>query len=220
VSTLDPHTLAGLLRRARSAWDGRAGEARMITAERDRAAAEIGRLTVRADYLDQISGLLNTYADQRQADVHTQVESVVSQGLRQVFGEDLALRLVTRAVGRRTETDFVLVSGTGDAVLETPILDARGGGVAAVAGFLINAVLVLLTPGMRPLLVLDEAFAQVSAEYEEPLADFIAELCARSGLQVVLVTHSPAYSGAADRQYRFTQAGGVTTATDVSEPPQ
>lgn len=207
--------LSAKLRAALSEYEGRAGEARMLIRQRDAIAAETLHLTERTEYLDQISGLLNTYADQRQAHVHNQIETVVSRGLAQIFGEDLSLRLVTRPVGRRTETDFVLVSGVYPDTLETPVLDARGGGVAAVAAFLVQAVLVLLTPGLRPVLFLDEAFAQVSAEYEEPLAEFIAELTERTGLQVVLVTHSLAYSASADRQYRFTQTGGVTTATEV-----
>ena len=88
--------------------------------------------------------------------------------------------------------------------------------MAAVAGFLIQAVLVLLTPNLRPVLFLDEAFAQVSADYEERLAEFISELVHKSPLQVLLVTHSPAYTQSADRMYRFSQVNGVTGAEEVS----
>jgi ABC-type iron transport system FetAB ATPase subunit len=215
-------TTATVSRQVAQAWadyEGQAGQARMLLAELKRAKDEAAALEARIEYLGKIAAFLNAYADDRQAVVQSQIENIVSKGLRQIFAEDLTLRLVNRQVGRRPELDFVLVSQIGSETLETSILDARGGGVAAVAGFLIQAVLVLLTPGLRPIVFLDEVFAQVSSEYEEPLADFIAELVHRSELQVVLVTHSTAYSQAADRQYRFAQIQGVTEVEEMKVGP-
>ena len=92
--------------------------------------------------------------------------------------------------------------------------------MAAVAGFLIQAVLVLLTPGLRPVLFLDEVFAQVSEGYLEPLSAFIKELVDRSPLQVVLVTHSEVFMEMADAVYHFSQANGVThVAAHTDLPP-
>ena len=201
--------------RARADYEGRAGQARMLLSELQRAKEEVTDLETRIEDLGLIVAFMAAYADERQAVVQTQIENIVTKGLRTIFGEDLALKMVNRQVGRRPELDFVLVSTIGGETLETSILDARGGGVAAVAGFLIQAVLVLLTPGLRPVVFLDEVFAQVSAEYEEPLADFIAELVQRSDLQVVLVTHSTAFGQAADRQYRFSQVRGITEVEQV-----
>jgi DNA repair exonuclease SbcCD ATPase subunit len=199
------------VRTARLEYEGRAGQARQVLTELKRTQAEVERLQLRSEDLTQVAEFLNRYADERQAVVQGQIEEVVSRGLRTIFGEELVLRLVNRQVGRRPELDFVLASSSAGETLETSILDARGGGVAAVAGFLVQAVMVMLTPAMRPILFLDEVFAQVSTEYEEPLAEFIAELVARTPLQVVLVTHSAAFSASADRQYRFAQTHGVTT---------
>lgn len=203
------------VRGARATYEGAAGQARLLIGQAKAARVEVDRLTTRAEDLDQIAALLGTYADDRQATVQGQIETIVSSGLQQIFGEDLTLRLVNRTVGKRPELDFVLVSVVNGQTLETSILDSRGGGVAAVAGFLIQAVLVLLTPGLRPVLFLDEVFAQVSTEYEEPLSTFIAELVHRTALQVILVTHSAAFGQAADRQYRFSQTGGITRAEEV-----
>lgn len=212
-------TTAAVARQVAQAWaeyEGKAGQARMLLAERKRAVDEVAALEQRIEDLGQIAAFLNAYADDRQAVVQSQIEAIVSTGLRTIFGEDLTLRLVTRQVGRRPELDFVLVSQNGAETLETSILDARGGGVAAVAGFLIQAVLVLLTPGLRPVLFLDEVFAQVSTEYLPPLSAFIKELTDRTALQVVLVTHSDEFREDADRQYRFFQVEGVTRVVEVT----
>jgi DNA repair exonuclease SbcCD ATPase subunit len=206
----DIATATRRVRDARITFEGLAGQARQVMAELKHAKSQVSALDVRIEDLGQIAAFLTQFADDRQAVVQTQVEDIVTEGLRTIFREDLTLKLVNRLVGKRPELDFVLVSTSGGETLETSILDSRGGGVAAVAGFLIQAVLVLLTPGMRPTLFLDEVFAQVSADYEEPLAEFIAELVSRSDLQVVLVTHSTAYAQSADKQYRFAQTGGIT----------
>jgi DNA repair exonuclease SbcCD ATPase subunit len=195
---------------AQAVFEGQAGQARLLLSQLRDTKLEVDALQSRIEDLSQISALLSSYADDQQAAVQGQIEAIVSKGLQTIFQEDLVLKIVNRMVGRRPETDFVLVSNSGDQVLETSILDARGGGVAAVAGFLIQAVLVLLTPGLRPVLFLDEVFAQVSQEYLPALSEFIKELVDKSPLQVVLVTHSQEFSEAADRVYRFSQGNGIT----------
>jgi hypothetical protein len=192
-----------LLARRRSAFDQRVGQLRSLDASLKQAQAEVAQLTGRIEDLDQVAGLLTTYADDQQATVQGNIEKIVSTGLRTIFGEDLWLRIDNRLVGRRPELDFLLVSVIDGQTLETSILDA-------VAGFLIQAVLVLLTPGVRPVLFLDETFGQLSADYLEPLAGFIRELVDRSALQVVLVTHSDVFRNHADRAYEFEQVKGVT----------
>lgn len=204
-----------LLARRRSAFDQRIGQLRSLDASLKQAQAEVVQLAGRIEDLDQVAGLLTTYADDQQATVQGNIEKIVSTGLRTIFGEDLWLRIDNRLVGRRPELDFLLVSQVDGQTLETSILDARGGGVAAVAGFLIQAVLVLLTPGVRPVLFLDETFGQLSADFLEPLAGFIRELVDRSALQVVLVSHAEAFGEHADKVYRFAQVDGITRTQEV-----
>jgi DNA repair exonuclease SbcCD ATPase subunit len=198
------------VRDARADYEGRAGQARMLVAEIQRTKDEIATLEARIDYLRHLSALLSTYADDRQTVVQGQIEGIVSAGLKTIFGEDLSLRIQNRMVGKRPELDFVLVSQQGTETLETSILDSRGGGVAVVAGFLIQAVLVLLTPNLRKVVFLDESFAQVSDDFLVPLGEFVQELTKKSPLQVVLVTHQPVFTELADKVYRFSQASGVT----------
>lgn len=205
---------AKLVRLAQADYEGRLGQAKFLAAQLKSTRSEVNGLTQRIEDLEKISALLSSYADDQQAVVQGQIESIVSKGLKQIFNEDLSLRVVNRMVGRRPEVDFILVSKIGDTTLETSILDARGGGVAAVAGFLVQAVLVLLTPGLRPVLFLDEVFAQVSREFLEPLSAFLKELVERSELQIILVTHSEEFVQDADVVYRFSQTKGVTSVVE------
>lgn len=157
-----------------------------------------------------IEGYLSKFADERQEAVFRQIEATVTEGLRTVFEEDLKLVISTKMVGSRSETVFNIVSIADGDELTTSIMDSRGGGVAAIVGFLVQAVLVLLTPNMRPILFLDETFRAVSEQYQAPLGEFIKDLCDRTGLQVVLVSHQPTISDYADKAYSFSQVNGRT----------
>lgn len=186
------------------------GEARRIAEEGKRAKDEVARLEERETALQEAAGVLSSFADQRQAEIQEQVEGLVTHGLRAVFGPDISFEIRTSTRGRLAASDFVVTTTLDGERVETSILDARGGGVAAVAGFLLRLVILLLRQDARPALLLDESFAQLSAEYEPKMADVLRELVDRTRAQVILVTHSDAYSDQADIVYRTRLDAGQT----------
>lgn len=191
------------------------GQESMLLESQRRLATEVTNINDRIDNYKLIEAYLAKYADERQAQVYRQIENTVTEGLRTVFNEDLRLEVETKMVGSRSETVFNIVSKTPEGELSTSIMDSRGGGVAAIVGFLVQAVLVLLTPSLRPILFLDESFRNVSEEYQAPLGEFIQDLCQRTGLQVVLVTHQPTIAEYASNWYSFSQQNGKTKITKV-----
>jgi len=114
--------------------------------------------------------------------------------------------------------EFVVRTTLGNDVIETPVMDARGGGLAAVIGFLLRLVVGLMgrDPHDASLMVLDETFAHVSAEYLEPTGQFLREVVDRTGVQIILVTHQPEFAEYADRVYNFSTTDGKTIVKDVS----
>lgn len=188
----------------------REGQKEFVLSSIDRLKDSVDSLTERIDNYKLIETYLANFADERQAQVYRQLEVTVSEGLQSVFEEDIRLEVENKMVGSRAETVFTLVSNTEEGELRTGIMDSRGGGVSAVVGFLIQAVLVLLTPNMRPLLALDETFRNVSTDLQGRLGEWISDLCNKTGLQVILVTHQPEIAEHADVHYSFTQRGGKT----------
>ena len=171
---------------------------------------EVSCLNNRLNNLKLLEAYLAQFADERQAQVYRQLESTVTEGLQTIFEEDIALRVSNKMVGARSETLFTLVSPTPEGELETAIMGSRGGGVAAVAGLLIQAVLVLLTPGLRPIIFLDESTRNISEDYLPNTGEFLRDLCERTGLQIVLVSHQPTLSEYADAAYSFSYRNGKT----------
>ena len=169
------------------------------------------QLATEAEYMvsvcDQAMQFLAQFADERQEQVLHTIEAIASVGLSQIFNEPMELKIeqVTRA--RRVEMDIRVKTGT----LETPILEARGGGLAAVAGFLLRASIVLLTPQARKILILDEVFAMLSEDYVPRVAEFLHELCEKTGLQIILVTHQEEFAEAADKVLKIEKIAPNTS---------
>lgn len=200
------------LRRVRSVYDQRIGEARTVAITGQRITNDIAALTRDIDLYERAAGLLTKIGEDRQAAAQKQIEALVTQGLQSIFGEDLAFHLVQVVRGKRPEIDFLVRSRLDDGtIVDTDVMDARGGGLAATVGFLLRLVVLLLSrKRQETVLFLDETFAHVSAEYEPRLAEFLRELVDKTGVQIIMVTHSDAFSESADTRYRFTLHEGVT----------
>lgn len=192
------------------ALEREAGQAQQVARQGKEAQARVAELKAQAELHEQVAGLLNTIGEERQESAQQQVEELVTRALQVVFDEHLSFHMIQSVKANRAEVDFVIRSAYAGSVVETPVLDARGGGMAAVVGFVLRLVVLLLTPGARRFLALDESFAHVSASYEPRVAEFLREVADKAGVQILLVTHSPSYSDLADARYRFTLVDGVT----------
>lgn len=198
-----------------NALEREAGQAQQVARQGREAQQKVAELRERLELHEQAAALLNTLAEQRQESAQRQVEDLVTRALQVIFDEHLSFRMVQSVKANRAEVDFVIRSEYGGVVVETPVLDARGGGMAAVVGFVLRLVVLLLTPGARRFLALDESFAHVSASYEPRVAEFLREVADKAGVQLLLVTHSSAYGDLADVRYRLSL--GPDGATRVEE---
>lgn len=157
--------------------------------------------------------VLTAYADKTEKEALEKAQGLATLGMTTVFGEDVRLVITQTQRGNLTSADITIASTLEDGTeIQTDVMSARGGGLAAIAGFMLRLTVLLLNPNASKLMVLDETFAQLSEEYEPRLADFMRQLVDKTSIQIILVTHSPAYDDVADVAYRLTQANGKTTA--------
>lgn len=114
------------------------------------------------------------------------IASVVSRCLEAVFDEPYEFRLNFVMKRGRTEVELWFVRDG------NPIdpMTASGGGVVDVAAFALRlASILMLGSERRRLLVLDEPFKFVSAEYRANLCGLLETLAKEMGMQIVMVTH-------------------------------
>lgn len=199
----------GLVASAERRLERRIGEAKALARAGAESQAKAQDAEVTMIACEEATAFLNSFADERQAQVQTQIETLVTHGVQTIFGDDLTFHVISEQKANRAEVSFSLRSSMGDETVETPILDARGGGVAAVVGFLLRLIITLLRED-RPLLVLDETFAQVSDGYLPNVGQFVKELVDQTGAQILMVTHSDVFAEYADAKYQVTQKNGVS----------
>lgn len=192
--------LEAQVREARSLADRQAGQAEQVARAGKAAEAEIARLTELRDRCAKVGAAFTLIGEEAQDVARAQIEGLATRALQTVFGTHLSFHLVARTRGGATVMDMVVRSAYGGVVTESPVLDSHGGGLAAVVGFVLRLVVLLLTPDLRRLLVLDEAFGHVSESFAPAVAAFLREVADKAGVQILLVTHSKVYGGYADEE--------------------
>jgi DNA repair exonuclease SbcCD ATPase subunit len=204
-------------RRIRRVVDRRIAEARLIATNGKKLKEEISLASHDVDLYNKVAITLASIGETRQARAQETIEELVTRGLNAIFDDDLSFQVVQTQRGKTPEVKFLVKSSMANGrAVETSVMDARGGGLAAVVGFLLRLVVLLLNKDNKDsVLILDESFSHVSAEYERPLAEFIKELIEKTKVQIILVTHSDAFSEFADKRYRFRQPNGLTKVDEL-----
>lgn len=204
--------LERLLHKKRRDVDTRTGEAKSVLLKYRELQSSIEEKDDLVDDFERVTILLNTIGEDRQMQAQETIEELVTRGLQTIFDSTLSFHIVQTIKGRSVTAEFMVRTTLGDTFIETPVLDARGGGLAATIGFLLRVVVLLLSSGTKQdnILILDETFAHVSEEYLPPLGEFLRELVDKTGIQILLVTHQPEFMEYADKSYRFSIKEGKT----------
>jgi len=200
------------LARTRRTLDRQRGEAFALAARGKAILTEIAGLNQVVDLHEKAAYVLTAIGEERQEKAQRQIETLVTQGLQTIFDDGLTFHLVPGVRAKTPVVDFVVRSVLGDgSVVETDVMTARGGGLAATVGFLLRLVILLLSRQRQDtVLFLDETFAHVSADYLPRLIEFLKDLVTKTGVQIVLVTHDESFLEAADIVYRLRLIDGVT----------
>lgn len=176
---------------------------------------EVFVLNHHAEDLEKIHAVITKYVQTYQESFLQHIEGVVTKGLQAIFEEPMVFRVEQIVTGKRLEVKFWLSTQFGVETLETSIMDSRGGGVGAVIGFLLRVSIILLMPKQRKILLLDETFAQLSAEYLPNLSEFIRQLVDQSDIQIIMVTHQEELAESADVCYHVSHNGYKTEVKEV-----
>lgn len=208
--------LAQRAARQRRVLDAASGEMRATLLRGKEITEEIGELGVSVEDLDRVTALLNSMGEDRQFQTQQRIEALVTRGLQTIFGEQLSFHIIQSVSGKSVTVNFVVRTTLERDVIETPVMESRGGGVVATLGFLLRLVVMLLGKGVRSenILVLDETFAHVSAEYLPNVVDFIREVVDKTPIQILMVTHQPEFAEGADKVYHFRIEDGKTVVTE------
>lgn len=201
----DVAALALQVREARQRADRQTGRAQQLRDDAVAVDAEIAALEAKAELHAKVALLLASVGEQAQEDARARFEQMATRALQIIFGPEHSFGLVAGESGGQPTLEPVIRSDYGGTITETSVLDARGGGMAAVTGFVMRLVMLLQTPALRRILLLDESFAHVSESYTDRVASFLRDVADQADVQIVLVTHDPVYAQYADQLVRLAQ---------------
>lgn len=190
------------------------GKYESLSSEYESVISEIERLNEDVQVYDRVTALLSSLGETRQEEAQKVIETFVTRGLQMVFDPTLSFHIIQSVKGKQSVVEFTIRSTFADEVVETPVLESRGGGLAATVGFLLRIVVMLLRKESH-ILVLDETFAHVSSDRLDNLGEFLRELADKTGVQIIMVTHQDEFLDYADKVYRFSQVNGKTKVTIV-----
>lgn len=137
---------------------------------------------------EEAQEILQHLAQAVQQKAHQRISEVVTLCLKAVFGDD-AYEFGIEFERKRGKTEAILKFKRGE--LDADPLSATGGGVVDVAAFALRvSCLMLHRPKLSRLIVLDEPFKFVSAEYRDKVRTMLEELSQDLKIQIIQVTHS------------------------------
>jgi DNA repair exonuclease SbcCD ATPase subunit len=159
--------------------------AKMAVTDAEKQLAEATQaLKDRAKAVEVLQAVARTI----QQKAHERIAAVVSQCLRTLFQEPYEFRIVFERKRNQTEARLVFLRNG----VELDPLTAVGGGVVDVAAFALRlASIVLSRQTTCRMVVLDEPFKFVSAEYRPRLVEMLQQLAKELEVQFLIVTHLP-----------------------------
>lgn len=137
------------------------------------------------------------------------VEQLQTEGLQTIFpDQDLSVRSQVDLQRGKVSVELFTIQKKDGIQIEGDAAESFGGAVATVQSVLLR-VIIMLRRGLRPLLLLDETLPAINHEYRTNTGKFLAALCARLGMDILLVTHDPPLAESADHAYKLVRKGAA-----------
>lgn len=194
--------------------DKKYGQLEYIQSQRDSTLDEISKLKELAVVYDQVASVLNSMGEQQQLQLQSKIERLVTEGIQTIFAANLSFHIMNTVKGKTPNVEFVIRTTTAMGVVDTPVMDARGGGLVAVVGFLLSLVMLLLKRKEKDsFLFLDESFSFLSEILHPDMSEFLQRVSEKLGVKIVLVTHTPGLAEKADIVYSYKLVNDVTRVT-------
>lgn len=203
--------------RARAELQRRQGQRDALLQQRQAKAEALAHLREQVQVMEQAIVLLKETADHAREQARHQIEVLVANSLRTVFGPDFGFRIELKESAGRPQAEFYVTSAYAGERLETRPEDSRGGGVVDVVSLGLRlAMLETYRPALDGPLVLDEPAKHVSEDYIQAVAEFLQKVGRFFGRQVIMVTHNPHLAEMADRAWRVQLREGRSEVTPVA----
>lgn len=169
--------------------------------------SELLQLKTRLGHLITAQDVMNTVSVLAQTEFKGVVESLVTEALHYVFGENYAFEIESSVSRNQAEAQmWVTIDG-----VRHSLKDELGGGVVDVCSFVLKVTFwALQLNRTEPVLIFDEPLKNIDSGRLEAIGVMIKTLSERLGVQYIIVTHEQELAAIADVSYRVILTEGVS----------
>jgi predicted ATPase len=174
------------LRILRRDVDRKLAEYKVVQREHAIATESLQTTTTEVEACAEAVQAAQTVAVEVQAIAHQRLAEVVTRSLQAVFPDPYSFHVLFNERNNRTVANLVFRRNG----VDLPPMDAAGGGVVDIASFALRLTcLILATPPVRRVLILDEPFRFLSKEYVRRTRELLETLATELQTQIIMVTH-------------------------------
>lgn len=223
--TINISQLESELTSLRQKYNSAQGQRDLLISQRREKENELSAARQDIELWRQVQVLLSKASEFARQQLKTRIEQTVTAALAAIFNDStMKFEIEMSTIGGKPAADWRVVScykipaKAGDedvkisayTVVASPE-DAKGGGVTDVVSLALRlALLELSRPKPGGPVLLDEPAKMVSQEYLPNLAEFLKQYAAKTGRQIIMVTHHDVLADVADVGYKVTQENGVS----------
>ena len=192
------------------------GERRKLEEQTIELKDKIRKAKFKALDIEKAQAIIQTVAEQTHNQLKFRITEPVSLALAAVWGQEEAFTLELEFPMRRNQTECDMYFGR-DGELYEPT-NSTGGGVVDVAAFALRpALLRLVHPSLRPVLILDEPLKWLDSAHHKDAADMLATVSKELGIQMIITTHTLKESlvPVADKVFEVTINNGVSKVEEI-----
>lgn len=223
--TLNIQALESELSALRTRYSQAQGQRELLQQQRDEKEQQLTQAQADIDLWRQVQVLLGKASEFARQQLKTRIEQTVTAALAAIFNDStMRFEIEMKDIGGKPAADWRVVScyeipakaGNEDVKISAYTVvaspeDAKGGGVTDVVSLALRlALLELSRPRVEGPVLLDEPGKMISKEYLPNVAEFLKQYAAKTGRQIILVTHHEALADVADVGYVVKQDNGVS----------
>ncbi|NLI12503.1 MAG: hypothetical protein GX425_07750 [Peptococcaceae bacterium] len=190
------------------------GQLSLLEEQLDKKRKDFNQIQNDIQIWQMVQILFTKTTDAAREQLKTRIEETVTAALLAVFGEGYTFKINVRNLSGQPAAEWQVISRYGDIEVAAGPEDARGGGIVDIVSLALRlSLLELARPKPGGPVILDEPAKMVSAEYLPNVAEFLKQYAARTGRQIILVTHAEPLAEVADVSYRVMQRNGTSEVT-------
>lgn len=223
--TINISQLESELTSLRQKYNSAQGQRDLLISQRREKENELSAARQDIELWRDVQILLSKASEFARQQLKTRIEQTVTAALAAIFADStMKFEIEMKDIGGKPAADWRVVScydvpaKAGDedvkisayTVVASPE-DAKGGGVTDVVSLALRlALLELSRPRVEGPVLLDEPGKMISKEYLPNVAEFLKQYAAKTGRQIIMVTHHDVLTDVADVGYKVTQENGIS----------